>query len=92
MPLFNKRGGVKSKLFLEKIISQDLSELKDTFQIFAKIAIFPRSLFKMALVSVGFGPNESKEMSSALIKTSDSRSFWMSFMYNMNSKGPNLDP
>ena len=80
IPLLNIRGGDVLKLFSEKIMSRDLSELKEIFQIFAQRAIFSRSLLSIAAVSVGFGPKESNEVSSAKIKTSDSRSFWISFM------------
>ena len=79
MALFNRRGGDELKLFSEKIMSRDLSALKETFQTLAHRAIFSRSLLSIKAVSVGFGPNESKEVSSAKIKTSDSRSFWISF-------------
>ena len=45
-----------------------LSTFKKTFQTFAQGAIFSRSLLSIEAVSVGFGPNESKEVSSAKIK------------------------
>ena len=80
IPLLNRRGEDVLKLYSEKIISRDLSELKETFQMFAQRAILSMSLLSIAAVSLGFGPNESNEVSSAKIKTSDSRSFCISFM------------
>ena len=78
--LFNRRGRDELKLFSETIMSPDLSGLEETFQSFAHRAIFLRSLLRIEAVSVGFGPNESREVSSAKMKTSDSKSFWISFI------------
>ena len=62
-------------MFSEKIISRDLSELKDTFHIFPQRAIFASSLLRMAAVSVGFGPNKSKEHRQHRLKLQIQRLF-----------------
>ena len=65
--------------FRKNHVSRFIS-IKGNFPNFFPQSNISRSLLSIEAVSVGFGPNESKEVSSAKIKTSDSRSFWISFI------------
>ena len=70
---FIKILGLSGKLLSEKVILRDLSALKEIFQIFAQSLICFRSLFRIREVSTGFLPEANRVVSSAFVKTSDSK-------------------
>ena len=85
-----RRGGNELKLLSENIMSLDFSAFKKTFQTFAQRAIFSWSILSIEAVSVGFRPNESKEVSSAKMINSDSR-FVLDIVYVKNKKVTDLN-